>query len=102
MHSRPAFDFASQGFSIFHSFGRGGCNFLVSGRFGGRLLQMLFIELVTTLICQTISLSLCYRPSLCIGGVNATAQYNVDWENTPTDGRARTDKILLLTLGYTW
>ena len=37
-----------------------------------------------------------------IDRLNATAQYNVDWENTPTDGRARTDKILLLTLGYTW
>ena len=37
-----------------------------------------------------------------IDRLNATAQYNVYWENTPTDGRARTDKILLLTLGYAW
>jgi putative salt-induced outer membrane protein YdiY len=34
--------------------------------------------------------------------LNATAQYNVDWENTPTEGRVKTDKTLLLTLGYTW
>jgi putative salt-induced outer membrane protein YdiY len=34
--------------------------------------------------------------------LNATAQYNVDWDNTPTDGAVRTDKTLLLTLGYTW
>lgn len=34
--------------------------------------------------------------------LNATAQYNVDWENTPTAGRVRTDKALLLTLGYIW
>jgi putative salt-induced outer membrane protein YdiY len=34
--------------------------------------------------------------------LNATAQYNVDWENEPTNGRVRTDKALLLTLGYTW
>jgi len=34
--------------------------------------------------------------------LNATAQYNVDWDNTPTEGRVKTDKALLLTLGYTW
>ena len=34
--------------------------------------------------------------------LNATAQYNVDWDNMPTPGRARTDRALLLTLGYTW
>jgi len=34
--------------------------------------------------------------------LNATAQYNVDWDNKPTNGRVRTDKGLLLTLGYTW
>jgi putative salt-induced outer membrane protein YdiY len=34
--------------------------------------------------------------------LNATAQYNVDWDNTPANGRVRTDKTLLLTLGYTW
>ena len=34
--------------------------------------------------------------------LNATAQYNVDWDSQPTNGRVRTDKALLLTLGYTW
>jgi putative salt-induced outer membrane protein YdiY len=34
--------------------------------------------------------------------LNATAQYNVDWDNNPTAGRVRTDKMLLLTLGYIW
>jgi putative salt-induced outer membrane protein YdiY len=34
--------------------------------------------------------------------LNATAQYNVDWDNNPTQGRVRTDKTLLLTLGYNW
>jgi putative salt-induced outer membrane protein YdiY len=34
--------------------------------------------------------------------LNATAQYNVDWDNNPTLGRSQTDKTLLLTLGYTW
>ena len=34
--------------------------------------------------------------------LNATAQYNIDWDNNPTDGRERTDKTVLLTLGYTW
>ncbi|HVY06254.1 MAG TPA: DUF481 domain-containing protein [Burkholderiales bacterium] len=34
--------------------------------------------------------------------LNATAQYNVDWDNQPTDNRVRTDKAALLTLGYTW
>ena len=34
--------------------------------------------------------------------LNATAQYNVDWDNTPTPGGVRTDKALLLTLGYQW
>ena len=37
-----------------------------------------------------------------IDRLNATAQYNVDWDNTPTGGRGSTDRILLLTLGYTW
>ena len=34
--------------------------------------------------------------------LNATAQYNVDWDNQPTAGSVRTDRALLLTLGYTW
>jgi putative salt-induced outer membrane protein YdiY len=34
--------------------------------------------------------------------LNATAQYNVDWDNNPTAGRLKTDKTLLLTLGYIW
>jgi putative salt-induced outer membrane protein YdiY len=34
--------------------------------------------------------------------LNATAQYNVDWDNNPTDGRLKTDKTLMLTLGYSW
>jgi len=34
--------------------------------------------------------------------LNATAQYNVDWDNNPTAGTVPTDRALLLTLGYTW
>ena len=34
--------------------------------------------------------------------LNATAQYNVDWDNNPTPGRVKTDKTALLTLGYSW
>ena len=34
--------------------------------------------------------------------LNATAQYNVDWDNNPTAGRVKTDKTALLTLGYSW
>jgi len=34
--------------------------------------------------------------------LNTTVQYNVDWDNNPTEGRVRTDKALMLTLGYTW
>jgi putative salt-induced outer membrane protein YdiY len=34
--------------------------------------------------------------------LNATAQYNLDWDNNPTDARFKTDKTLLLTLGYSW
>jgi putative salt-induced outer membrane protein YdiY len=34
--------------------------------------------------------------------LNATAQYNLDWDNNPTDGRVKTDKTTMLTLGYTW
>jgi len=37
-----------------------------------------------------------------INRLNATLQYNVDWENKPAPGRASTDKTLLLTLGYFW
>ncbi len=34
--------------------------------------------------------------------LNATAQYNVDWDNNPAAGRVRLDKTLVLTLGYSW
>lgn len=34
--------------------------------------------------------------------LDATAQYNVDWDNNPTAGRVKTDKTLLVTLGYVW
>jgi hypothetical protein len=34
--------------------------------------------------------------------LNATAQYNVDWDSSPAAGRERADKTLLLTLGYSW
>lgn len=34
--------------------------------------------------------------------LNATAQYNLDWDNNPTDGRVKTDKTTMLTLGYSW
>lgn len=37
-----------------------------------------------------------------VRSLNATAQYNVDWDNQPAPGRVRTDKTLLLTLGYSW
>ena len=37
-----------------------------------------------------------------IDNLNATAQYNVDWDSAPTTGRVRTDKAVLLTLGYSW
>ncbi len=33
---------------------------------------------------------------------NATAQYNLDWDNQPTNGRLKTDKAAMLTLGYSW
>ena len=34
--------------------------------------------------------------------LDATAQYNLDWENQPAPGRAKTDRALLLMLGYRW
>lgn len=34
--------------------------------------------------------------------LNATAQYNVDWDSSPTAGRGRTDKTVVLTLGYSF
>lgn len=36
------------------------------------------------------------------GGLNATAQLNLDWDNDPAPGRGRTDRTLLLGLGYEW
>ncbi len=34
--------------------------------------------------------------------LNATAQYNIDWDSQPSAGRDKTDRALLLTLGYSW
>lgn len=34
--------------------------------------------------------------------LNATAQYNLDRDNQPAPGRDKTDRTLLLTLGYSW
>ncbi len=35
-------------------------------------------------------------------GLDATAQYNVDWDNNPAAGRVKTDRAVLFTLGYRW
>ena len=35
-----------------------------------------------------------------VAKINATVQYNVDWENQPASGRVSTDRTVLLTLGY--
>lgn len=32
----------------------------------------------------------------------ATAQYNVDWDDNPAQGRTSTDRTVLFTLGYNW
>jgi len=32
--------------------------------------------------------------------ITTTVQYNLDWENEPAPGRVRTDRAILLTLGY--
>ena len=37
-----------------------------------------------------------------LGGLDATAQYNVDWENNPEPGRSKPDLALLFSLGYRW
>ncbi|MEO8165164.1 MAG: DUF481 domain-containing protein, partial [Betaproteobacteria bacterium] len=37
-----------------------------------------------------------------VKNLNATAQYNLDWDSQPTAGRVKTDRTLLLTLGYSW
>ncbi|MGH8495606.1 MAG: DUF481 domain-containing protein [Gammaproteobacteria bacterium] len=34
--------------------------------------------------------------------LRATAQYNVDWDNSPAPGNVRVDEAYLLTLGYEW
>ncbi len=34
--------------------------------------------------------------------LNATAQYNVDWDDNPAPGRAGTDRTVLFSLGYHW
>jgi hypothetical protein len=36
------------------------------------------------------------------GGLNATAQLNLDWDNDPAPGRKSKDQTLLLGLGYEW
>lgn len=36
------------------------------------------------------------------GGINATLQYNFDWNNRPPEGRVDADRTLLFTLGYAW
>lgn len=33
---------------------------------------------------------------------NFTAQYNYDWEKTPSPGREKSDKMYIFTLGYQW
>lgn len=35
-------------------------------------------------------------------GINATLQYNYDWDNHPPDGSVSADRTLLFTLGYAW
>jgi putative salt-induced outer membrane protein YdiY len=37
-----------------------------------------------------------------IENLDATAQYNYDWDNTPAPGTVRADGMLLMTLGYHW
>lgn len=32
--------------------------------------------------------------------IRTALQYNLDWENQPAPGRERTDRAVLLTLGY--
>jgi putative salt-induced outer membrane protein YdiY len=32
--------------------------------------------------------------------LNASLQYNLDWEKSPSPGREKTDKVLMFTLGY--
>jgi putative salt-induced outer membrane protein YdiY len=36
------------------------------------------------------------------GGINATLQFNYDWNNRPPPGRVDADRTLLFTLGYAW
>ena|GEM_PF-178935 len=36
------------------------------------------------------------------GGINATVQYNFDWNNRPPAGSESADRTLLFTLGYAW
>ncbi|MEP7061449.1 MAG: DUF481 domain-containing protein [Betaproteobacteria bacterium] len=35
-------------------------------------------------------------------GINATLQFNYDWNNRPPQGRVDADRTLLFTLGYAW
>jgi putative salt-induced outer membrane protein YdiY len=37
-----------------------------------------------------------------VARLNATAQYNMDWEDNPAPGRTSTDRMWMLTLGYSW
>ncbi|MEO8847442.1 MAG: DUF481 domain-containing protein [Casimicrobiaceae bacterium] len=35
-------------------------------------------------------------------GINATVQFNFDWNNRPPPGSVSVDRTLLFTLGYGW
>lgn len=37
-----------------------------------------------------------------VSALNATLQYDYDWENDPAPGRASSDRTVRATLGYTW
>jgi putative salt-induced outer membrane protein YdiY len=37
-----------------------------------------------------------------VSALNATLQYDYDWENEPAPGRASADRTVRATLGYTW
>lgn len=37
-----------------------------------------------------------------VARLNATVQYNVDWEKEPAPGRNSTDRMWMMTVGYAW
>lgn len=37
-----------------------------------------------------------------VARLNATVQYNVDWEKEPAPGRSSTDRMWMMTVGYSW